>query len=142
MFCASGGNEAGVSRSWSGLVLLAAGLACAGCGAATTAPADTARAYVQAWTAQDGAAVCALLAPETKAEVEQSAQTPCAQGVLDEDLPDAGPVRRTEVWGDQAMVRLQGDTLFVAEFPDGWHITAAGCRSRGERPYDCQLQGG
>jgi len=27
-------------------------------------------------------------------------------------------------------------------FPGGWRVVAAGCQSRGERPYDCVVDGG
>jgi hypothetical protein len=92
--------------------------------------------------ARNGAAACALLAPETAAEVAQSGDKPCAEAILDEDLPAAGAVTGTEVFGQWAQVRLTGDTVFLAAFPGGWRVVAAGCTPRAERPYDCVLQGG
>jgi hypothetical protein len=32
--------------------------------------------------------------------------------------------------------------VFLAAFPGGWRVVAAGCTPRGDRPYDCTLQGG
>jgi hypothetical protein len=91
---------------------------------------------------QDGAAACAVLAPDTAAEVVQSGDKPCAEAILDEDLPAPGAVTGTDVFGQWAQVRLAGDTVFLAAFPGGWRVVAAGCTPRAERPYDCVLQGG
>jgi hypothetical protein len=52
-----------------------------------------------------------------------------------------GAVRSAEVWGGAAQVVLTGDTLFLTETDDGWRVSAAGCRSRGEAPYACLLEG-
>jgi hypothetical protein len=32
--------------------------------------------------------------------------------------------------------------LSLAGFPGGWRVVAAGCRPRGQRPYDCVIDGG
>lgn len=56
-------------------------------------------------------------------------------------LPDPGTVRSVEIWGDAAQVRFTGDTVFLLRFPDGWRIGAAGCTSRGDAPYDCEVRG-
>ncbi|MCG5436268.1 hypothetical protein [Micromonospora foliorum] len=90
----------------------------------------------------DAAAACPLLAPDTLAELEQSADKPCAEAILAEDLPKPGSVSASEVYGQRAQVRLSGDTVFLAVFPGGWRVVAAGCTARGEKPYDCVLQGG
>ena len=114
-----------------------------GCsGPGTDAAAHTAEAFVAAWQSRDGAAACDLLAPETRSEVEQSARLPCPEAVLEEDLPGGGRVRDAQTWGDLAIVRLGTDTIFLAEHAAGWRVVAAGCRDRGDRPYDCQVQGG
>jgi hypothetical protein len=38
----------------------------------------------------NGVAACAVLAPETLADLEQSADQPCSDAVLNEDLPGPG----------------------------------------------------
>jgi hypothetical protein len=124
------------------LSLLVATLAGCSLGPAEDGPSSAAKSFATAWAHKDGAALCSRLAPDTRAEVAQSAKKPCAQGILDEDLPDAGRVRSTQVWGRAAQVSLTGDTFFLSRFQDGWKVLAAGCKPQSDKPYDCQLQGG
>jgi hypothetical protein len=91
--------------------------------------------------AGNGESACATLAPETLHELEESAEQPCAEAILDEDLPQPGQVIGADVYGQWAQVRLAGDVVFLAVFPEGWRVVAAGCRSRGEQPYNCRLEG-
>jgi hypothetical protein len=114
---------------------------CAIVGAREDAASAVALRMLTAIAADDGATACGTLAPETLAELEQSAEKPCAQAILDEDLPPPGRVRQSRVYGQWAQVRLTGDTVFLAVFPGGWRVMAAGCTPRGERPYDCVLRG-
>ncbi|MGQ5265261.1 hypothetical protein ACTWLT_31370 [Micromonospora sp. ZYX-F-536] len=97
---------------------------------------------LNAVAAKDGAGACALLAPDTVAELEQSADKPCAEAILEEGLPEPGTVTASDVYGQRAQVRLSADTVFLASFPGGWHVVAAGCTARADKPYDCVLQGG
>jgi hypothetical protein len=115
---------------------------CAGPGDREGAAGSAALRWYAAVAAQDGTTACDLLAPETAGEVAESGDSPCAEAVLDEDLPDPGAVVSTAVFGQRAQVRLAGDTVFLAVFPGGWRVVAAGCTSRGERPYNCTVQGG
>ncbi|MFI6851584.1 hypothetical protein [Streptomyces sp. NPDC050416] len=86
--------------------------------------------------------LCAALAPATREELEQSAKRRCARAIGEQSLPSAGAVRRVDVYGEQARVVLDRDTVFLAHFPTGWKVTAAGCRPRPQRPYQCELKGG
>ncbi|MBT2479737.1 hypothetical protein J7E94_16185 [Streptomyces sp. ISL-94] len=98
--------------------------------------------FEQALAAGDNEAACRLLAPETLEQLEQDERKACAQVLGAEQLPKAASVVATEVYGRQAMLRLEGDTLFLSQFSDGWKVVAAGCTPQGERPYQCVLKGG
>jgi len=125
-----------------GVLTLAAG-GCATVDYRGRAAAGVAAAMFSAVAGDDGAAACEMLAPETRSEVEQSHDDePCARAILDEDLPEPGAVTGAEVYGQWAQVRFSGDTVFLAVFPDGWRVVAAGCEARADRPYDCRIQGG
>ncbi len=88
----------------------------------------------------DPEARCALLAPATRATLEEEESAPCADVI--EELPlEGGELESVEIWGGDAQVRLSGDTLFLTETRAGWRITAAACRSQGEAPYDCEVEG-
>jgi hypothetical protein len=115
---------------------------CADTGPRRNVVADTAVRLLTAVQDGDGAAACAVLAPDTVAGLEQSAEASCADAILDEDLPKPGAVQHVDVYGQWAEVVLDDDTVFLAAFPGGWRVVAAGCTPRGERPYDCALQGG
>jgi hypothetical protein len=121
-----------------------AALLLAGCGSVGergAAAASVATRMLGAVQTGDGADACAVLAPDTVAGLEESAGRPCAEAILDEDLPAAGEVTGTDVYGQWAQVRLAEDTVFLAAFPGGWRVVAAGCTARAERPYDCALRG-
>jgi hypothetical protein len=49
---------------------------------------------------------------------------------------------RTSVYGDQAQVKLSGDTAFVARFPSGWKVVAIGCTATPGKPYSCLVEAG
>lgn len=121
----------------------------AGCGSPQD---DAVRTVVDQFTgavaAEDGTAACRLLAPRTKSELEQSTSKPCAQALLEEDVPgrpENQPVGELEVYGTAAWMRTSADTLFLARFQGGWKVSAAGCTratSATPRMYDCVVKGG
>ncbi|MBW8740888.1 MAG: hypothetical protein JF621_28585 [Streptomyces turgidiscabies] len=86
--------------------------------------------------------VCAVLAPATLDELEQSSGSPCPKAVGEESLKPGGGVQRTDVYGDQARTVLSSDTLFLSHFTSGWKVVAAGCEPRPEVPYECVIKGG
>ena len=115
----------------------------AGCAAADRPDVESVVThFYDAYDRRDGAAACSLLAPPARHEVEKATGVSCARGLLQEHLPRAGRVGRTTVSGDQAQVRLGGDTAFVAKFPGGWKVVAAGCSPQPQQPYDCEVEAG
>ncbi|MBT2470633.1 hypothetical protein J7E97_22885 [Streptomyces sp. ISL-66] len=99
-------------------------------------------AFVRALSAGENEKACRLLAPETLRQLQDDEQKPCAQALTGEELPRSGAVLATEVYGRQAMLRLDGDTVFLSRFSGGWKVVAAGCTPQGEQPYQCTLKGG
>jgi hypothetical protein len=125
-----------------GCVLLLSLAGCGSIGDREQAAAATALRLLTAVRSGDGDTACAVLAPDTAADVEQGADASCPDAILREDLPEPGVVVGTEVFGQWAQVRTSTDTLFLAVFRPGWRVVAAGCTPQGDRPYDCVVQGG
>ncbi|ELP66957.1 hypothetical protein ACKI1I_01810 [Streptomyces turgidiscabies] len=103
---------------------------------------DTTAVFEKALTEGAYDRVCAVLAPATVDELEQSAGSPCAQAVSEESLKPGGSVRRTDVYGNQARAVLATDTLFLSHFTSGWKVVAAGCEPRPKVPYQFRIKGG
>ncbi|GAA3115992.1 hypothetical protein ACFQ0X_40735 [Streptomyces rectiviolaceus] len=128
-------------------VLLAA---LSGCGSVQEREDSAAAAvsrFQESLRASDTARGCAALAPGTRDELEQTAELPCTRALPDAGLPGAGlpeadDVSVVDVYGRQARVVTNRDTLFLSSFPGGWKITAAGCAERPGMPYQCLVKGG
>jgi hypothetical protein len=136
---------ASVAARRSTLPVVALSVLLAGCGSVgerQDAASAVAVGLLEAVAAGDGRAACDRLAPDTVDALEDAAGVPCARAILAEDLPPPGGVVGAEVFGQWAQVKVDGDTVFLAVFPDGWLVVAAGCTSRDPRPYQCQLDGG
>jgi hypothetical protein len=115
---------------------------CSTLGPDTAAAAEVAAAFHAAIEGGDGDAACELLAPTTVEDVESTSGQSCPDAILTSDVPDAHGVQDSQVFGRGAQVVLAGDVVFLSVFEDRWLVTAAGCTSRGDRPYDCTLKGG
>ncbi|MBG0829969.1 hypothetical protein HS041_19560 [Planomonospora sp. ID67723] len=115
-------------------------LALSGCASADGPAAERAvlRFYAAVAGGQGGQA-CSLLTPEAAEGLRAAGET-CEQAVLALALP-GGDVTGTRVWGDEAQVRLARDTVFLHRFTQGWLVRGAGCRPRGDLPYDCEVEG-
>jgi hypothetical protein len=90
----------------------------------------------------DGAKACALLAPSTRSELEQSAKRPCDRVIVQEGVPHPGVRRSLQVFGTMAQVRFSHDTMFLARFNDGWKVMATTCKAVPGEPYSCSVKGG
>jgi hypothetical protein len=106
--------------------------------AASTAAAG----FQRALRAEDSVAACAALAPATRRELERSAKSSCSQAVTERELTPTADVWRVDVYGQQARVVFDADTVFLSRFSSGWKVTAAGCTARREHPYECEIKGG
>jgi hypothetical protein len=121
------------------LVAAATAVGLSGCaGASDDAVREAAGRFAAAVAEHDGATACALLTDEARSSAETFGRD-CASQLA--TLPDPGGVQEVEVWSDAAQARLDGDTLFLLRFPDGWRVSAAACTPRGDAPYDCEVQG-
>ena len=117
---------------------------CSGRGSAEEGAAgDTATAFLAAVSSAPDRA-CDLLAPATletlRSDGEDCAST-LGEVAPNGDLTSTQPT--VEVFGRDAIVRWESETLFLARFDDGgWLVTAAGCEPRGEDlPFDCTVEG-
>jgi len=123
------------------LLVLAAMVTLVGCGpggwegqaraAATSFHEDLARG--------DGEAACALLTESARSALESASGQPCSQALPDLGLHGGIPAS-VEVWETQARVAFDADVVFLARFPSGWQVSAAGCEPASDT-YDCTVEG-
>jgi hypothetical protein len=109
-----------------------------GCSVDTASPARAAERFHAALSAHQETAACALLTRKTAEGLPHSGQS-CADALRELGLGPGGPATSVSVWGDDAQVRLAGDTLFLHRFTDGWRVKAAGCRPVRDLPYTCEV---
>ncbi len=84
-----------------------------------------------------------MLAPDTLEAVESRSGTDCVTALPRLNLSRSTGVRRVEVAGESAQVQLDDQVVFLARFPDGWRVTAAGCVRDDPDPaipYDCEVE--
>ncbi len=110
-------------------------------GCSSDVAARDASAAAVAFVRAEPAGACELLAPDTRERVAEKAD--CAQALAKLGLPSASVVRQVEVAGESAQVRLDDQVVFLAHFPDGWRVTAAGCVRDDPDPsvpYTCEVE--
>jgi hypothetical protein len=118
-------------------------LLAAGCG--TSNSERDARAVVERFGSaverKDGRAACEELSEDAALELEKSEGEPCEQAVLTLKLSQ-GATTRVEVYVTSAEVlRAGGEAAFLDQTPEGWRISATGCKPQGpDMPYDCELE--
>jgi hypothetical protein len=122
------------------LVVLCVLLAGCGTGQRERESMAAAREFLAAIDAGDTGAACAMIAPRTREDLEFSEKSSCEEALGGLELSGEA-VHAAAVWSDRAQVHGDNDTLFLAQFADGWKISAAGCTPQGERPYECLLGG-
>ncbi|MBB5085303.1 hypothetical protein HNR40_010817 [Nonomuraea endophytica] len=116
-------------------------LGATGCSSAAQKPRALAAAegFYTAIRAGRAEQACSLLSPRAR-EGQESAGETCASSIVDLRLP-GGRSLETQVWGDEAQVRLSADTVFLHRYANGWLVRAAGCAAREARPYRCEIEG-
>jgi hypothetical protein len=119
-------------------------LAAAGCGTADREgdAAAVAERFHAALEQADGQAACDQLSEETASTLEQQEQRPCEEAILTLELPEGGSVADTGVYVTDAVTTLaEGGTDFLDETPDGWRVSATGCKPTApSQPYECELE--
>lgn len=116
----------------------------AGCNGPGAEAAGTAAEMFEKLAPTDAASACDLLSGHTREALEKQAKQQCSDALGGADLPDPSDVRSVDVYGHDAKVVLGNDVLFLARFPEGWRVTAAGCKAgeTEDEPYDCDVSGG
>jgi hypothetical protein len=88
----------------------------------------------------DGAAACRLLTESAREAVSGATDATCPKAVV--NVAEHGTVvRRVQVWGDSAQVRIGTDVVFLVHLRAGWRVAAAGCKPQPRAPYQCDLDG-
>jgi hypothetical protein len=121
-----------------GLAVVALG----GCTSLQSPARDVASRFYASVAAADWSTACTLLAPKTRSELEQSAGKSCPAALKQEGLPKAGSIRSFAGFGRMAQASFAKDTVFLAEFGDGWKVMAADCSPVPGQPFNCRLKGG
>jgi hypothetical protein len=98
-------------------------------------------AFESAVQQQDADTVCGLLTEQAAHELANTSAS-CSEGVADLDLPESGPWVRTELFGREARVEFEDDSVFVTNTAQGWRVAAAGCQEQQDDTFDCLVQGG
>lgn len=120
----------------------AALLSFSGCAAGDDpAAASAAEAFESALAAGDGEAACALLTEKARDTLQEESGSACAGAILALGLDAGGAVESARAYGRAGQVQLADDVLFLALDTAGWRVSAAGCTSRMDRPYLCDLEG-
>jgi hypothetical protein len=118
----------------------------AGCGTAgdrADATTVTERFY-DAIRSDDGAAACEQLSDAVVKQLESQSGEPCEDAVTGLEY-DGGEISAVEVYATNAKVDLTSDESgFLSLEPDGWRLSAIGCKpEEGEprdHPLDCEVE--
>jgi hypothetical protein len=125
-------------------LLLAVSITACGTGGRKDDAAAVTKAFHAALETGDGQAACDQLSEETASKLEQQEKKPCEEAILSLEIPKGGTVAVERVEITSAYVGLaEGSADFLDEGPEGWKISAAGCRqaASSDQPYDCELEG-
>lgn len=114
-----------------------------GCGAEEAAVRASAERIYAAVARGDGQAACETLSEDTVDQLEQSEGAPCEEAVVKLELAGSR-AQEVQVFSGSAMVTFDGgERVFLTEEPDGWKVSAAGCRvdeDPVELPHECSVE--
>lgn len=122
------------------VVIAVCALALTGCSGVADQEAGSAAA---AFAGAEPAKACELLAPDTLDKLEQSSGKKCEEALAALKLPTGTGVEGVTVAGESAQVKLADQVVFLARFPQGWLVTAAGCEHDDPDsavPYQCEVE--
>ena len=126
------------------LPLAVAVLALAGCGRSGDRAnvRSVAEGFYAAAGAHDGARACTWLSADARQALEQDAVRAVRAGGRAAEALRAASAQRVEVYSTNAAVALRGgDVVYLETTPQGWRISAAGCRDPAyAKPATCELQ--
>ncbi|WP_157248236.1 hypothetical protein [Nonomuraea typhae] len=120
-------------------VMLLVAMAAAGCARPDAGAARAAAEFSAALAGARWGQACALLTERAREGLETGGKA-CEETIRELRLP-GGPPHETLTYGDEARVRLAGDTVFLHRFGDRWRVHGAGCRPRPGLPYQCEIGG-
>jgi hypothetical protein len=128
------------------LIAVAAVVVVVGCGTSgdrAETEAVVGRFY-DAVSRHDGAQACAQLGEATVKALERQSGQSCRSIVTRLDV-GSGQIAGAQVAATSARVELRGGvSAFLDREPDGWRITAVGCRAQDgpptERPMECEAE--
>ena len=100
--------------------------------------------FYSALRANSGDRACAQLSTNASKALESASGRSCAEAITKLQLPGVRSAHST-VYLDSARAEVAGAEPGEAAFLDrtalGWRISAAGCKPKGDGPYDCELEG-
>jgi hypothetical protein len=91
-----------------------------------------------------GGEACAQLSAATISQLESQSGQRCARAVTDLKVQGGG-VSRTQVFVTNAKVDIAGgQSAFLSREPEGWKLSAVGCKPEEgrprDRPLDCEVE--
>jgi len=125
------------------LLVLATLLGGCGAGDDRSAARTVTERFYAAVRAQDGAGACALLSKSALEELETQSGQSC-EDVITRLRYEGGAIAAVGVFAVNAKVDLvSGESAFLSREPDGWRLSAVGCKPEegkpADRPFECEI---
>jgi hypothetical protein len=125
---------------------LGAGALLSGCGTSDDArqARDVVERFYAAIEADRPEEACGQLSQDAIKQLESQTEQSC-RGVITRLEYEPAAIRRAQVFITNAKVDLEsGESAFLDREPEGWRLTAIGCKPEEgkprDRPFDCELE--